>query len=249
MIVAIFLTLSAPEARLEELRQHFSPAALEELARDSPSTEAGGKAAAWRGALALQAHDLDGASRWFAQAAASSGDGRRQGERGLGDVALAKRRYADALAHFQTALPGGGVLGDELAQKSELARRLLLRQRAEWAAWAFLCAALGYFAVRAWRGQGPLRPPLEAVYLAPLYALLIVGALGRDPLVVRALVLGGALSLLLVFAVGLALRRAPPAGILRWLQAALVVAANGALFYAVLNRVGLVDTLITTAQM
>ena len=162
---------------------------------------------------------------------------------------MAQKNYRQALAHFQTALPGGGLLGEELAQKTALARRLLARQRVEWAAWLFLCAVLGYFVVRAWRGDGPLRPPLEAVYVVPLYALLIAGALGRDPLVMQALLLGGAVSVVLVFVVGLALRRAPPTGRLRWAQAGLLVAANLALFYAVLNRTGLVDTLVMTAQM
>jgi hypothetical protein len=249
MIVLLFLSLS-PDQQLAEIRKNFSVAALEQLARESPSTEAGGQAAAWRGALALQAHDYDVATRWFTQAAASAGEGRRQGERGLGDVALQQRRYGDAEAHYRTASPGAtGVLAAELAQKIELAQRLLIRQRLEWTAWLLVCAALGYFVVRAWRGQGPLRPPLEAVYVLPLYALLIAGALGRDPLVVRALILAAVVSLAFVFAAGLAGRRAPPSGKLRWLHAALVVAANLALFYAVLNRTGLVDSLIMTTQM
>ena len=45
MIVLWLLALS-PDERLADIRKHFSPAALEELARDAPATEAGGQAAA-----------------------------------------------------------------------------------------------------------------------------------------------------------------------------------------------------------
>jgi hypothetical protein len=250
MILVVLAMAATPEARLAEIRQHFSVAALEELARASPSTEAGGEAAAWRGALALQARELDVAARWFTQAAASAGEGRRQGERGLGDVAMAEHRYGDARARFQAASVGAsGVLAAELEQKVALAARFGLRQHLEWAAWLLVCAALAYFVARAWRGSGPLRPPLEAVYVLPLYLLLILGALGREPAVVHALILGAVISSLFVFAAGLAGRRAPPSGRLRWLHAGLVVVANLALFYAVLNRTGLVDSLVMTAQM
>jgi hypothetical protein len=57
---------------------------------------------------------------------------------------------------------------------------------------------------------------------------------------------GGALSLFFIGLSGLASRRSPANP---WLHAALLVAGNLALFYAVLNRGGLIESLITTAQM
>ena len=254
MILLVFfgLSLTEADARLAEIRAHFSVAALEALARDAPGTEAGGEAAAWRGALALAAHDPDGAGAWFAlaESAPPGGEARRQSERGLGNLALLQRRYPSALAHYRAAAAGANpVLAEELSQKRALAGRLLVRQRFEWLAWIVWCGSFGYFAARAWRGRGPLRPPLEAIYVLPLYALLIAGAWGRDPLVARALGAAGALSLLSIAVAGLASRRAAPGPRLRWLQAALLVVANLALFYGVVNHSGLWETLKMTAQM
>ena len=246
-------------ARLAEIRADFpsraksqSLQALERLARSAATTEAGGEAAAWRGALAQQSGDLDGATLWYQQALSAPADGlaRRLGLRGLGDVDLLSRRYSSAQLFFARASVGAeGVLAEELVQKQALAIKLTWRQRVEWASWIFFAAALVYFAARAWRGQGPLRPPLEAIYVLPVYLLLVVGGLGRDANVLHALIAGGAASMGLIVTTGLAARRSPPTQGLRLLQAAMVVVANLALFFAVLNRMSLVDTLITTAQM
>lgn len=252
MTLLLFLLLSNADQRLAEIRAHFSLPALEQLAQDAAGTEAGGQAAAWRGAVAKQNGDLDAAARWFqlAETAPVGGEARRQAARGFGDLDVAARRYGDALRRFQEAAAGANpILAEELAQKRALAQRLLLRQRCEWLAWIFLAAVLAYFVARARRGEGRLRLPTEAVYVVPVYALLLVGAAGRDPLVLRALAAGALLSVLLILTAGVASRRAPPGARLFWLQATLLVLANLALFFAVLNRIGLVDTLITTAQM
>lgn len=260
MILLLFLLLGQAEAAssLAEIRARFpmrpkaeSLLALEELARNSPSTDAGSQAAAWRGALAQQDKDLGAAERWFALAyAAPEGEGHRLGARGLGDLDLAAHRYEDARLHFENAAIGAkGILAEELALKRALAIRLERRWFVELACWGLVILCLAYFAARAYRGEGASGAPLELVYVVPVYLLLIVGALGRDPLVVRALILAAFGSLGLIAAAGWASRRAPPGARLRWIQAFFLVAANLALFFAVLNRTGLVDTLVMTAQM
>ena len=129
-MIVLFLLLSDADTRLAEIRAHFSVPALESLANDAPGTEAGGQAAAWRGAVALGNHDLDGAARWFerARSAPPGGEAQRQAERGLGDLDLLQRRYSSALLHFQNAAAGARpILAEELLQKSALAQRLRAR--------------------------------------------------------------------------------------------------------------------------
>jgi hypothetical protein len=260
MILLLFLLLGQAEASssLAEIRARFpmrpkaeSLLALEQLARASPNSDAGSQAAAWRGALAQQEGDLAAAQRWYSLAfAAPDGEGHRLGARGLGDLDVLAHRYEDARIHYENAAIGAqGILAHELAQKRILAIRLERRWLAELACWGLVMLCLGYFSLRALRGQGAIGAPLELVYVVPVYLLLIVGALGRDPLVIRALILAAIGSIGLIAAAGWASRRRPPSATLRWAQAALLVAANLALFFAVLNRTGLVDTLIMTAQM
>src|SRR5437016_2509017 len=98
MIFLMFLLAADvdPSAALSDIRTNFaarskkdSLAAMEELARRSPTSEAGSEAAAWRGALAQEAGDLTGAEVWYQRAvSAPEGlQGRRLGARGLGDLA------------------------------------------------------------------------------------------------------------------------------------------------------------------
>ena len=70
--------------------------------------------------------------------------------------------------------------------------------------------------------------------------------LGRDRPVLYALILCALWSTALIGASGLAARRAPPVGMLRWLHMGLLVSANLALFYAVCNRAQLIDSLFFT---
>jgi len=52
--------------------------------------------------------------------------------------------------------------------------------------------------------------------------------------------------LALILSAGLASRRHPPTGPARLAHAALLLVANAALFYAVLNRAGILDSLFFT---
>ena len=111
----------------------------------------------------------------------------------------------------------------------------------------FIGAALAYFLARSRFWQRPrLGLPTEALYVVPVYALLIAGCVGRDPAVLHALWLCAIWSLALIAAAGLAARRRLPAGGGRVAHALILVAANGALFYAVLNHAAILDSLFFT---
>jgi hypothetical protein len=261
MIWFLFLFLAEADATsaLTDLRARFasrpkeeSLVALEQLARSAPNTDGGSQAAAWRGALAQQAGDPQAAQRWYAMAFAApvGTTGHRLGARGLGDLDLRARRYRDARHHFELAAAGAeGILAQELSEKVQLSIKLERRHWLEILCWGLVAAALLYFAARAWRGEGPAGAPLELVYVIPVYLLLIVGALGHDPLVLEALILAAVGSLALIATAGWASRRKKPSARLRWAHAALLVAANLALFFAVVNQTGLLDSLVMTAQM
>jgi hypothetical protein len=139
------------------------------------------------------------------------------------------------------------VLALELDQKLANAKKLHRRALGEWAAWALVGGALAYFLAlaRPWRRPWP-GVPTEALYVAPLYALIVIGCLGRDPAVLHALWLCAFWSFALILAAGLAARRRPPAAAGRLTHAGLLAAANFALFYAVLNRAGILDSLFMT---
>ncbi|HZS41624.1 MAG TPA: hypothetical protein VFF06_32565 [Polyangia bacterium] len=239
-------------ARLAELRAEFphrdkaeSIAALERLAADAPRAEAGGRALLWLGDLARQGGEPERALAFFDRAYAFGGEVHQLAARGKGDSAMAARHYDEARRYYQEALAGASpVLAAELTQKREMAIRLAERRVIAALAWALFAGVVAWFVWRGrlWRG-GDLRPPVEALYVLPIYALLIVGCLGRDPGVLHALVLCAPCSTLVIAASGLAARRRPGA---RWLHAALLVAANLALFYGAVHHAGLLDTLLMT---
>jgi hypothetical protein len=79
-----------------------------------------------------------------------------------------------------------------------------------------------------------------------VYALLIAGCVGRDPAVLHALWLCALWSLALIATAGLSSRRSAPHGGARVAHVALLTLANGALFYAVLNRAAILDSLFFT---
>lgn len=252
----MLLDATAADARLAELRRDFvarpkaeSMAALAALADEAPQTPAAARALDWLGDLRRGEHDLAGAEAAYARAYRSRDpEGHRLAARGLGDLAVEGGAFSRGERLYREARAGaGGVLAIELDQKIATARKMHRRVLAEWASWALVVAALAYFLARSRLWAKPrLGAPTEALYAAPVYALLIAGCLGRDPAVLHALWLCAAWSLALMAAAGLASRRRAPVGRARIAHVALLVLANGALFYAVLNRTGILDSLFYT---
>ena len=252
----LMLDPSAAAARLAELRHDFtarpkaqSMAELARLADEAPDTAAAAQALDWLGDLRRGEGDRDGARAAYGRAYRSSDpDGHRLGARGLGDLAMEAGRFVRAEALYRQARAGaGGVLALELDQKIGNARKSHRRAVAEWACWALIAAALAYFVARSrvWR-RPRLGAPTEALYVVPVYALLIAGCVGRDPAVLHALWLCALWSVALIAAAGLSMRRRLPVGGARIAHATLLVAANAALFYAVLNRAAILDSLFFT---
>jgi hypothetical protein len=164
----------------------------------------------------------------------------RLSDRALGDLALKERRFEAARDHYRRAAPGArGLLAEELRQKQALAEQGLRQTRWAWASMALVALALGWLGWRIARGRAAAaRLPTELWFAVPVYALLVVGGLGRDPAVLRALTVGGGASLVLIALSGLASQRAPARP---WLHALVLVAANLALFYVVLFEAGLLS--------
>src|SRR5262249_49508746 len=131
----------------------------------------------------------------------------------------------------------------ELRQKITRARVLFGRWLVEWSALFFLLLAISRFL---WRGQRPgrvLAPSMEARFAAPVYLLLILGALRRDPAVLHALLLPAGGSRPLLWPGGW---RKPPARRAILFDTAVLVACHLALFVAVLIEADLVDPLGVT---
>ena len=252
----LVLDPTAADARLTELRRDFiarpkaqSMAALAALADEAPGTPAAARALDWLGDLRRGEHDLAGASAAYARAYRSADrEGHMLAARGLGDLAVESGHFVRGEALYREARGAAhGVLALELDQKIAFARRSHRRAVGEYACWALVLAALAFFLARSrvWARPRPAFPT-EALYAAPVYALLIAGCLGRDPAVLHALWLCALWSLALILSAGLASRRHPPTGPARLAHAALLLVANAALFYAVLNRAGILDSLFFT---
>lgn len=252
----LLLDESAAAARLAELRQQFvgrpkaqSMADLSALADEAPDTAAAARALDWLGDLERGEGNRAGAEAAYARAYRSHDpEGHRLAARGLGDLAVESGHFVRGEALYREARSNAdGVLALELDQKIANARKSHRRALGEWAAWAFIVAALAYFLARSRFWQRPrLGPPTEALYVAPVYALLVAGCVGRDPAVLHALWMCALWSLALIAAAGLSTRRRAPAGSARVGHTLIVVAANGALFYAVLNRAAILDSLFFT---
>lgn len=243
-------------ARLAELRRDFvaqpkaaSMARLQALANEAPDTAAAARALDWLGDLRRGDGDSAGAERAYARAYRTTDpEAHRLAARGLGDMSVDHGAFVRGEAYYREARAGAvGVLALELDQKVKNARKAHRRALAETAAWLFIVAALGWFVAR---GRLWARPwpglPTELVYVGPVYALLVAGCLGRDPAVLHALWLCALWSLALIAAAGLSARRRPPTGNGRLAHAALLLAANGALFYAVLVHTGILDSMLYT---
>jgi hypothetical protein len=252
LVALLGLTSDQAATRLEALRAGFSDrpkeASMAELARlaaDAPETPAAGRALVWLGDLQAQAGDPQAAERAYARAHAQASDiaVRRLAARGLGDVALGRRRFAEAQAWFAEAEAGAPpVLAEELRQKQARAAQLEARRRAEWAAWGVLALAIVVLAAGVRTASAPLRAPPELWFVLPVYALLLAGAVGRDAGAITALALCGGGSIVLITLFGLVTSGASVAAKARGLL--LVGVANVALFYGALNHAGLIDRLL-----
>lgn len=139
------------------------------------------------------------------------------------------------------------MLQSELEQKIVLARKGHLRAIGEWLAWGFIVGVAGWLlsTSRVWR-RPRLSIPIELLYAAPVYLLLVVACIGRDAQMELALVIFAPCSLALMTCSGLATQRNPPRGSLRLVHAAIMTVATAALLFAACNGAGIVDSLIFT---
>lgn len=256
LMVPLLLDEPAAAARLAELRAQFtarpkaeSMALLARLADEAPDTAASARALDWLADLRRGDKDLAGAAQAYRRAYASRDDqGHRLAARGLGDLAIDDGHYVRAGALYAEARVGAsGVLAAELELKVALAHKLHRRAMLEWAAWLVVGGALAWFLLSSRFWQRP-RPelPTEALYVVPVYLMLIGGCLGRDPAVLHALWLCALWSTALIFGAGWAARRRPPVGAARVGHVALLAVANLALFYACCNRAAIIDSLFFT---
>jgi hypothetical protein len=256
-LIALLGLTEQAAARLDALRSGFgdhpkevSMAELERLVEEAPDAPAAGPALIWLGDLTAQTGDAAGAERSYVRAYETTRDAavRRLAARGLGDCALAGRRFAAARSRFAEARAGASpVLAEELRQKEARAALLLARSRAEWAAWTILAAAIVMLARAVRRARAPLHAPTELWFVLPIYALFVAGAAGRDPGAITALALCGAGSIVLITLFSLASTGADRAAKTRGLVA--VGAANLALFYGALNHAGLIDRLLDAVAL
>jgi hypothetical protein len=224
-------------------------AELMRLADEAPGSPAAARALDWLADLLRGEGDRAGARVAYERAYRSRDpEGRRLAARGLGDLTVEEGHFVRAEALYREARDGaGGVLALELDQKIANAIKAHRRAMGEWACWAFILGALAWFVARSRPWQAPrLGWPTELIYVVPLYALIVVGCIGRDPAVLHALWMCALWSGALIAGAGLAARRRPPMGVGRYGHAVVLAAANLALFYAVCNRAAILDSLFFT---
>jgi hypothetical protein len=194
--------------------------------------------------------DLEAAARYYQRAlrAQPSGEAHQLAARGLGDLERIAGHYRAADRYYREARVGASpVLEAELDNKLELVHKLFVRRLGEWACWLLVVATLAFYlrSSRFWQRPRELELPGEALYVLPVYALLVLGCIGRDAAVLHALILCALWSTALICGAGLAVRRLT-AGRRRWPHLLLLSSANVALFYAVCNHAGLLDHLFFT---
>jgi hypothetical protein len=257
LLVPLVLDEAAATARLADVQATFtrhaksqSMQSLAQLADAAPQTTAGARAAEWLGDLSRSEHDDAQAARYYACAFAGRDPrARTLAARGLGNIALDRGHYAEAIRDYSVARAGASSpqLVVELDLRLALARRLHWRALAEWTCWLFVFATvLSLLAQsRFWRTPRPAIP-LELLYIAPVYVLLIGACIGRDPKVLCALWLIAGWSALLVGSAGLAAARVAIVGRHRLVRALWLATATVALFYAATNRAGVIDSMVFT---
>ena len=258
LLVPLVLDESAANQRVSEIRARFSQQpkqqsmqALEQLVAEAPDTAAAARAAEWLGDLWRTEHD-DGRAATSYRRAYEAVDRRAHGlaARGLGDIAIDHGHFATALAFYSEARAASEshLLDVELDLKIALARKLRRRRLAEWACWSFVAVTIAGLLAgsRFWR-RPRLSVPADLLYVVPVYALLTVACIGRDPKVLHALWLIAGASAALIGSAGAAAERRPLRGRRRLLRAGLLAVATVAILYASANRAGLVDSMLLTA--
>ena len=263
LLVAIALPLlpSEPPAEREarialaEVRVHFtdrkresSEAALEAIAARWPDSRAGLAARLWQGDLLLSEHRDEAAEEAYRAAERGARDPftRALALRGLGTTALDRHDWSEAEARLlRAALVATPPLSIEIDEKLGIARRERARLFLETLCFAtVLLVALG-FAFRL-RRSDRIALPATTKILAPIYALLLAVAWGRDAGVSHALayISSGSLALVtLAFAPARPLSRRAAL-----LAAAALTIANVALIYIALRRAGILDVLWETLR-
>jgi hypothetical protein len=251
--ILLFLSLDGPTAaaRLDELRAHLATRGkpetmreLERLATDAQGTDAGAHASLWLGDLLREGGDPARATAAYLRARPFGGESQALAERGLGDLSVMAQHYLEARAHYEAALPNASpLLRAELTQKRELTTRLHARALTAYGALAVVSLALAWFLSRVLRRKSPLQFPSEIAYVLPIYALLVAGAWGRDANVLHALILCSLASLPLIGLSALAAMRSP---VRTWLHLGVLGAATLSLFYLIVWRCQLIDSLLMT---
>lgn len=244
---------AAAEVEYDRIRDQFghearpqSVAALAALTARHPASPAAGRALLWMGDLAARDHVYDDAERHYSEARRRFpvGEMGALALRGLGDTALARGRFTEAIPLYEAALVGAPrVLAIELQQKRAIAFESRRRFGFEIIAWLLFCGAILYFARRLLQPGVALHWPTEVKFMAPLYLLLVVACWGRDEGVRHALywLALGSLGLVTLAFLPAVRRRLTVDG-------ALLTLGNLALFYIAIRRAGIVDVLWTTLK-
>jgi hypothetical protein len=239
---------TAANAELTTLKSSFvgqplgdAEAPLVAFARRWPATEAAAKALLWAGDLAVTRRPKLARARYEEVAARfPSGEPHALAERGVGNAELEMHHWSAAMRSFDAALVGATpIVTAEVLEKRAHAARERGRFALESLASLLVLGTLCYFGARVVRAVPVL--PLEPIFLAPIYALFLLLAWGRNRDVLHALAWVAAGSLALVSAAfatpwrGRRLRFA--------LDAVLLLAAHLAVFFIAAREAGILDLL------
>ena len=221
-------------------------AALRAFIHRWPRTDAGERALLWQGDLSLQSGQLGDGDASYRAALGSSKDERSTtlAWRGLGNVALERHAWADAVDDFTRARSTAvGSLAVDLDEKRAIAVREQARYRVELLAWGILAIFIIASILQIYSAHNRALPG-ATVFLLPTYGVFLLMARGHDVRVCRALVaiIAGSITL-----TTLTLARPLPASRLsRVLLLVSVSLANLCMLYVACRRSGILDQLWET---
>ena len=169
----------------------------------------------------------------------------------IADLDAAAHRWSEAIAAYDRLAASPDPYWREIG---ELARAEARKGRALWSImWGVLFALVAFVAVRAAlairAGARPLAVPKEALIGAPVAALLMVAALGKEPAELRAVATLAFGGLALLWTNGLALRGKRLSTARRLGEVALAVGQTAALAYCAIVASGLWNKLVDTLRM